>query len=231
ADCSFYTEANGTLRWLTNTIPAGKMPRVGSYRLSVGGTDAYKVHEALLAGNVDGVGDVNPVFRQPVRYGEDGGEAGYQTIFVIGQEPFTDVLFGATTHLTKEYIVKLPTKWRHVNGCKRIESLTYFCEDKKTWDDAEANLTKVYNAMKDVTDKEHCLNTANIVDKASYEEEFGVACPEAGHFPVCAVTFSGAVFNYIEEQSDDWGYNHFRKDGKLYVDMRNDLGLFFIFEE
>lgn len=226
----FYTAQGDDLKWLTNMIPAGKMPRVGSYRLSVGGKDAYKVHEALLAGNVDGVGDVNPVFSQPVRYGEQGGDTGYQTIFIIGQEPFTDVLFGATTHLNKELIVGLPSKFRHVNGAKRIESLTFFCEDQATWDAAEANVTKVYTAMKDITDHEHCLNTVRLVDKVAYEAEFGVPCPESGHFPGVACTFSGCVLGYVEAQADDWGHNHFEKDGKLYVDTRADLGIFLIFQ-
>lgn len=226
----FYTAAGGDLKWLTNTIPAGVMPRVGSYRLSVGGKDAHAVHDALVAGKVEGVGDVNPVFRQPVRYGETGGEAGYQTIFIIGQEPFTDVLFGATTHLNKEFIVACPTKFRHVNGAKRIACLTFFCENQAVWDDAEANIAKVYAAMKEVTDHEHCLDTVRILDKAAYEAEFQVACPEHGHFPAVAVTFTGCVLHYVEEQADNWGHNHFIRDGKLYVDARADLGVFLIFE-
>ena len=226
----FYTARGGDLRWLTNTIPAGKMPRVGSYRLSVGGKDAYRVREALLAGGVEGVGEVNPVFRQSVRYGEEGGEAGYQTIFIIGQEPFTDVLFGATTHLNKEYIVALPSKFRHVNGAKRIESLTFFCEDQATADSAVENIGKVYACMKDITDREHCLDTVRIVDKESYEAEFEAPCPEAGHFPAVAATFSGCVLPYVEAQADDWGFRHFTKDGRLYVDTRADLGIFLIFQ-
>ena len=225
----FYTERGGMLKWLTNTIPAGQMPRVGSYRLSVGVKDANLVHEALLAGGVEGVGDVNPVFRQPVRYGEESGEAGYQTIFIIGQEPFTDVLFGATTHLNKELIVALPTKFRHVNGCRRIDSLTFFCENAATWQEAETNAQKVYAAMKDVTDHEHCLNTIRLVDKASYEEEFGVSCPESGKFPAVAATFSGCVLHYVEEQADDWGLRHFYRGEDLYVDTRKELGIFLIF--
>lgn len=227
----FYTEKNGLLKWLTNSIPAGNMPRVGSIRLSVGGTDAKPIHKALIEGGVDGVGDINQPFFQPVRYGEECGNTGYQTIFIIGQEPFTDILFGATTHLNKEFIVKLPTKWRHVNGCKKIESITMFCENQDTWNSAEENLPKIYNAMKDVTDAEYCLNTVEIVDKTGYEDEFGVSCPQSGHFPGVAVTFTGAVFDYIEAQADEWGYNHFRRNEKLYVDMRQDLGMFLLFKE
>lgn len=226
----FFTEKNGTLKWLTNTIPAGQMPRVGSYRLSVGGKDAYKVREALIEGKVDGVGDVNQVFRQPVRYGEESGEAGYQTVFIIGQEPFTDVLFGATTHLNKEYIVALPSKFRHVNGAKRIASLTFFCENGETWKIAEENVDKVYRAMKDVTDHAHCLDTIHLVDREGYEAEFECPAPEFGHFPAVAATFSGCVLHYVEEQADDWGLRHFMKEGRLYVDTREPLGIFLIFE-
>lgn len=226
----FYTAQGGDLKWLTNTIPAGAMPRVGSYRLSVGGKDAGRVREALLAGNVDGVGEVNPVFRQPVRYGEETREAGYQTIFIIGQEPFTDVLFGATTHLNKEYIVALPSKFRHVNGAKRISSLSFFCEDQATWDQAAANVDKVYRAMEPVTDHKHCLDAMRLLDKSAYEDEFGVPCPESGHFPAAAASFSGCVLHYVEEQASDWGLHWFRRDGKVYVDTRAGLGIFLIFE-
>lgn len=226
----FYTQKDGELRWLTNSIPAGNMPRIGSIRLSVKGTDAKPVHKALTEGHVDGVGDINPVFSQPVRYGDEGGNTGYQTIFIIGQEPFTDILFGATTHLNKEYIVKLPTKWRHVNGCKRITSMTFYCENQITWDSAEKNIPKIYSAMKGVSDTDYCLGSVNIVDKTEYEQEFGVSYPQSGHFPGVAVTFAGGVFDYIEAQADEWGYHHFVKNEKLYVDMRRDLGLFLIFE-
>jgi hypothetical protein len=226
----FYTERGGQLKWLTNTIPAGAMPRVGSYRLSVGGQDAGRVREALLSGNVEGVGEVNPVFRQPVRYGEVSGEAGYQTIFIIGQQPFTDVLFGATTHMNKDLIVALPSKFRHVNGAKRISSLTFFCEDQATWNQAVSNVDKVYHAMEPVTDHVHCLNMVRLLDKSAYEAEFGVPCPESGHFPAVAASFSDCVLHYVEEQADDWGLRHFQKNGALYVDTRADLGIFLIFE-
>ena len=226
----FYCAQGADLRWLTNTIPCGKMPRVGSIRLSVGGTDAFKVHDALMNSEVGGVGDVNQVFRQPVRYGEVGGEAGYQTIFIIGQEPFTDILFGCTTHLNKELEVGLPSKFRHVNGAKTIKDVVFFCEDQATWVSAEANIAKIYAGMKDVTDHERCVNTVRILDKAGYEAEFGVPCPESGHFPAAAATFSGCVLSYVEAQADDWGFNHFQKDGRLYVDTRADLGIFLIFE-
>ena len=226
----FYTANGGELKWMTNAIPAGRMPRVGSYRLSVGIKDARQVRRSLLSGGVEGVGEVNPVFRQPVRYGDAGGEAGYQTIFIIGQEPFTDVLFGATTHLNKELIVALPGKFRHPNGSKRIGALTFFCEDQATWDSAAANIAKVYSAMEQVTDRTHCLPAARLVDKTSYEEEFETSCPESGHFPAVAAAFSGCVFHYVEEQAEDLGLRYFRKEGRLYLDTRADLGIFLIFE-
>jgi len=226
----FYTRRGGNLQWLDNRIPAGDMPRVGSYRLSVGGKDAGAARRALLDGGVAGVGEVNPVFRQAVRYGDVAGEAGYQTVFIIGQEPFTDVLFGATTHLNKELIVALPGKFRHVNGARRISCLSFLCEDRATWDAAEENAAKIYAAMKDVTDRDRCIDTIRLLDRASYEAEFGVPGPQSGHFPAVAAGFDGCVLPYVEAQAGDWGYPWFRKGGRLYVDTREDLGIFLIFE-
>ena len=218
------------LTWLTNSVPAGQMPRVGSYRLSVAGKDAYKVHEALKNSEVIGVGEVNAPTRQFVRYGEESGEVGFQTIFIIGQEPFTDVLFGCTTHLNKELEVAQPGKFRHVNGAKRIKDVAFFCEDQATWDAAEDNVLKTYEAMKNVTDHGYCVDTARRLDQAGYEAEFGVNCPESGHFPMVSMTLSGCALDYVAFQADEWGFNHFERDGKLYVDTRADLGIFLIFE-
>ena len=220
----------GVITWLTNSIPVGEIPRVASYRLSVKGKDAFMVHDTLMKSDVVGVGDVNNPTHQFVRYGDRSGEAGYQTIFIIGQEPFTDVLFGCTTHLNKELEVALPGKFAHVNGAHRIKEVCFLCEDQQTADTAEGNILTVYNAMKEVTDHEYCVDTARILDKAGYEETFGVPCQVAGHFPMVSVTFSGCVLDYVETQAEDWNLPCFEKDGMLYVDARADLGLFLIFE-
>ena len=200
------------------TVPAGKVPRVGSYRLSVGGKDAYKVHEALLAGNVDGVGDVNPVFSQPVRYGEQGGDTGYQTIFIIGQEPFTDVLFGVTTQLSKDLIVDNPTKYAHVNGARRVSELTFYCKSGEIFDVAEKTITRLYDSMEPVTDAGKNLDTVRLVDRDSYVAEFGAEPEEDHRFPVVAVTYSGCDLEYVREAAADTGLSAFEKNGKVYVD-------------
>lgn len=48
--------------------------------------------------------------------------------------------------------------------------------------------------------------------------------------PPVPAAFSGCVLSYVEEQADDWGFRHFQRDGKLYVDTRDDLGIFLIFQ-
>ena len=99
-------QLNTTITWLTQSVPATNLPKVHSYRLSVKGTDPNPMRNALIEGGIETIGEINNPFRQHVRYGEKEGEAGYQTFFIQNYEPFTDILFGCTTHLAKELIVK-----------------------------------------------------------------------------------------------------------------------------
>ena len=111
-------QLNTTITWLTQSVPATNLPKVHSYRLSVKGTDPNPMRNALIEGGIETIGEINNPFRQHVRYGEKEGEAGYQTFFIQNYEPFTDILFGCTTHLAKELIVKNETKFPHINGAK-----------------------------------------------------------------------------------------------------------------
>ena len=111
-------QLNTTITWLTQSVPATNLPKVHSYRLSVKGTDPNPMRNALIKGGIETIGEINNPFRQHVRYGEKEGEAGYQTFFIQNYEPFTDILFGCTTHLAKELIVKNETKFPHINGAK-----------------------------------------------------------------------------------------------------------------
>lgn len=104
-------QLNTTITWLTQSVPATNLPKVHSYRLSVKGTDPNPMRNALIEGGIETIGEINNPFRQHVRYGEKEGEAGYQTFFIQNYEPFTDILFGCTTHLAKELIVKNETKF------------------------------------------------------------------------------------------------------------------------
>lgn len=121
---------NTTITWLTQSVPATNLPKVHSYRLSVKGTDPNPMRNALIEGGIETIGEINNPFRQHVRYGEKEGEAGYQTFFIQNYEPFTDILFGCTTHLAKELIVKNETKFPHINGAKRLAYITGYCDSK-----------------------------------------------------------------------------------------------------
>jgi len=109
-------QLNTTITWLTQSVPATNLPKVHSYRLSVKGTDPNPMRNALIEGGIETIGEINNPFRQHVRYGEKEGEAGYQTFFIQNYEPFTDILFGCTTHLAKELIVKNETKFPHITA-------------------------------------------------------------------------------------------------------------------
>lgn len=123
-------QLNTTITWLTQSVPATNLPKVHSYRLSVKGTDPNPMRNALIEGGIETIGEINNPFRQHVRYGEKEGEAGYQTFFIQNYEPFTDILFGCTTHLAKELIVKNETKFPHINGAKRLAYITGYCDSR-----------------------------------------------------------------------------------------------------
>ena len=119
-----FREEGKPIIWLTNSIPAGKLPRVHSLRLSNAGLDAAKARDALLNAEINGVGEINKPTSQRVKYGEIQGRAYYQTIFINGFEPFTDILFGVTTQLSKHLIVNLESKW-----CKKSHKLDILLQE------------------------------------------------------------------------------------------------------
>lgn len=166
-------QLNTTITWLTQSVPATNLPKVHSYRLSVKGTDPNPMRNALIEGGIETIGEINNPFRQHVRYGEKEGEAGYQTFFIQNYEPFTDILFGCTTHLAKELIVKNETKFPHINGAKRLAYITGYCDSKERFEEADAAISKLYNAAKGATDTGFNLDTYQLVDHDAYVAEFG----------------------------------------------------------
>lgn len=192
-------QLNTTITWLTQSVPATNLPKVHSYRLSVKGTDPNPMRNALIEGGIETIGEINNPFRQHVRYGEKEGEAGYQTFFIQNYEPFTDILFGCTTHLAKELIVKNETKFPHINGAKRLAYITGYCDSKERFEEADAAISKLYNAAKGATDTGFNLDTYQLVDHDAYGpsngggDEFtlrlhGVGChgarPHTGKDPI-----------------------------------------------
>ncbi|MCQ2555341.1 MAG: hypothetical protein MJ171_06785 [Clostridia bacterium] len=221
----------GTATWLSQQVKTTNLPRVHSYRLSVKGSDPNPMHDALKAAFPENVGDINNPFRQEVRYSDGGWNlAGYQTFFVSNFEPFTDILFGATTHLTKELIVKNPNKYPHINGAKRLAYITAYCDSQERFDEAEKAITALYNAAKDATDVGYNLDTYQLVDKEAYIDEFGCEPREGvSKLPIVAVAFEGANQEFVKRRAYDMNIAYFEKDGKLYVDCRRTLGWFLIF--
>ena len=217
--------------WQGNSIEVGKMPRIHSFRMSNKGKDPNTARNALLAAGIPGVGPVNEPSSQRVKYGAVQGTGRYQTFFIIGLEPFTDILFGVTTQLTKELIVDNPTKYAHVNGAKRVSELTFYCKDQDIFKTAEETISKLYAAMEPVTDAGHNLDTVRLVDRESYVAEFGVEPEEDHHFPVVAATYSGCDLEYVKEAAADTGLPAFEKNGKVYVDTRDVVGCFSVFEK
>ena len=223
-------QLNTTITWLTQSVPATNLPKVHSYRLSVKGTDPNPMRNALIEGGIETIGEINNPFRQHVRYGEKEGEAGYQTFFIQNYEPFTDILFGCTTHLAKELIVKNETKFPHINGAKRLAYITGYCDSRERFEEADAAISKLYNAAKGATDTGFNLDTYQLVDHDAYVAEFGCEPRNDGlKLPIVAAAFSGCHLEFVEKRAYDLNLNYFHKDGKLYVDCRRTLGLFLVF--
>ena len=226
-----YKEQGQPAVWQGNTIEIGKIPCIHSYRMSNKGLDPNTARDALIQAGIPGVGPVNDPSSQRVKYGQVQGTGRYQTFFITGLEPFTDVLFGVTTQLAKELIVNNPTKYAHVNGAKRVSELTFYCKSKEVFHTAEDTITRLYNAMEPVTDKGANLDTVRLVDRDSYIEEFGCEPDEEHHFPAVAATYAGCDLEYVREAAADTGLNFFEKNGKVYVDTRDVVGCWSIFEK
>ena len=219
----------GTATWLTQTITTDNLPRVHSYRLSNRGTDPNTMRNALIAAGIEEIGEINKPFWQHVRYGEKEGEGGYQTFFISNYEPFTDILFGVTTQLAKELIVKNDTKFKHLNGAKRIEYITAYEPTKERFEQCEAAVTKLYNAAKDVTDAGYNIDTYQIVDEEGYKDEFGCEPPVNNlKAQIVAIGISGIHFEFMKKRAYDANIVYFEKDGKLYLDTRRTLGMFIV---
>lgn len=225
-----FREEGKPIVWLDNSIPAGVLPRVHSIRLSNAGVDAEKARAALTDAGIPGVGQVNKPTSQRVKYGKVLGTASYQTIFIRGLEPFTDILFGITTQLSKHLIVNQDSKFIHTNQAKKVKSLTFYCESKEVLDTASECIEKLNAAMKNVEDHGRNIDEARLVDAEAYRAEFGVEPRATQHFPAVAATFGGCDLEYVEEAAADAGLASFTKNGKLYVDTREELGIFCIFE-
>lgn len=225
-----FREEGKPIVWLDNSIPAGVLPRVHSIRLSNAGVSAEKAHAALVDGGIPGVGQVNKPTSQRVKYGRVYGTASYQTIFIRDLEPFTDILFGVTTQLSKHLIVNQESKYIHTNQAKKVKSLTFYCESEEVFETAQECIDRLNNAMKNVEDHGRNIDTVILVDAAAYRAEFGTEPRATQHFPAVAATFCGCDLEYVQEAADDAGLASFTKDGKLYVDTRKELGIFCIFE-
>ena len=52
-------QLNTTITWLTQSVPATNLPKVHSYRLSVKGTDPNPMRNALIAGGIEKIGEIN----------------------------------------------------------------------------------------------------------------------------------------------------------------------------
>ena len=223
-------QPNTTITWLTSSVPATNLPKVHSIRLSVKGADPNPMRNALLSAGIEKIGEINPPFRQHVRYGETEGEAGYQTFFIQEYEPFTDILFGATTHLTKELIVRNETKFPHLNGAKKLAYVTGYCGSAECFAQAEQAIRKLNDAAKAATDIGFNLDTFQIVDREAYLDEFGCEPRNDGlKLPIVSAAFSGCHLEFVKKRAWDMNLQYVEKNGKLYVDCRRIIGLFLVF--
>mgnify|MGYP002510074180 CR=1 FL=1 len=95
---------------------------------------------------------------------------------------------------------------------------------------AEEAITRLYKALEPVTDKGRNLDTVRLLDRDSYAAEFGCEPPTEHHFPAVSATYSGCDLEYVREAAADTGLDVFERGGKVYVDTRNVVGCFSVFE-
>ena len=125
---------------------------------------------------------------------------------------------------------RLVLQSHHINGAKRLAYITGYCDSKERFEEADAAISKLYNAAKGATDTGFNLDTYQLVDHDAYVAEFGCEPRNDGlKLPIVAAAFSGCHLEFVEKRAYDLNLNYFHKDGKLYVDCRRTLGLFLVF--
>ena len=98
----------------------------------------------------------------------------------------------------EELIVKNETKFPHINGAKRLAYITGYCDSKERFEEADAAISKLYNAAKGATDTGFNLDTYQLVDHDAYVAEFG--CEPCGRAHRLDVIFIGALRLGLEKE-------------------------------
>ena len=217
--------------------PAG-VPGVYTFVLSTGDCDASR-EAAMKAGY-----KVGKVYRRGAHPDcEDPGEPGYwesiggsattdMFAFDLRVEPFPNMMVGVMEHLDRyhKHLHRKNIHEYHANGVTQISSLVLYYETEEKLEAAYKAIHKMHDTMRDTADAGYYTKEMRLIDAKAYEKEFGVEAPKVWRSNVCGVTFKNGDHDYIIEQAKKGGYRYFEKNGKIYVDGRELLNAFLIFE-
>ena len=217
--------------------PAG-VPGVYTFVLSTRDCDASR-EAAMTAGYK--VGRVHrrrfeagTELTTPVSYYESiGGDSSSDMFaFDLRVQPFPNMMLGVMEHTDRyhaHYTRKAVHEY-HANGYNKISELTLYYETEEGVMDALKAIHKLHDTMRYTAEDGFYTKEMRLIDAKAYEKEFGVEAPKVWRSNVTAITFKNGDQDYVREQAEKHGYHHFDKNGKLYVDGRELLNAFLIFE-
>ncbi len=217
--------------------PAG-VPGVYTFVLSTGDCDASR-EAAMKAGY-----KVGPVYRRGGKPGEEmnsqmsywesiGGSASTDMFaFDLRVAPFPNMMVGVMEHNDRyhKHLHRKNIHEYHDNGVNNISSLVLYYETEEELMKALKAIHKMHDTMRETADEGYYTENMRLIDKKAYEKEFGVAAPSNYRSNVVGITFKNGDLDYIREQAEKKGYSYFEKNGRIYVDGREILNAFLIFE-
>lgn len=203
----------------------------GIYSFVLSTKDADATRKAAMEAGFE----CTPVSRSPRQnnsYPSIGGSAGKAIFqFQMDTVPFPNAFFAAMEHLDLDYVHYYRDKVHmyHPNGVTGVSCSILYYETPEELLEAQKKLHRLHDAVKPYAEVGYCSEYVKLIDKEGYEEEFGCPVPEMNS-PVVAVEFENGDLSYIRKQAEKNAFPYFEKNGKVYVDLREDTSTFLIFK-
>ena len=164
------------------------------------------------------------------KHGANRGEAEFWGARFEEKTPFEPwTYYGFVQHMTPELIYS-KERFLQVNDVTDIHQVIFVCADPDGQAAAKSQLEDKNRYIKNSTGFDRGIKSGIIISPAEYEALFGIPYDGGKAFDLSAVVFGGGDVDYVRDQLTILPeVKHFEKDGRLYVDMRDACGCFFVF--
>lgn len=163
------------------------------------------------------------------KHGANKGYAAFLSFQVAGAPPFGEDFMMACAQQLNPELISGPACYPHVNDAARLRAVTIVCKDAGKMQATEEGLSQLYNLERKYAVAEHIMDHFILMDAAEYKEEYGAVMDEGKELCIASCLFEGADREYIKIQADHIGVSSFYREGNLYVDLRREIGCFFVF--